>query len=243
VRVQTTQLAPTVWLLGGGSHNSVLVESPEFVTVIEAPLNDERSHAVMAEVKRLVPNKPIRYVVNTHYHWDHSGGLRAYVGAGAQIVTHQRNVDYFTRVLARPRTLVPDNVTATAQFVGINGNGVLGADAAPVMRFYDVGTGSPPYSSHNEFFLVAFLPNEGLLVNADLYTPPAAGATPPPQAMEGVVALGHIIRQFNLKVTQHVPLHGQPGSHEQFLKILGNRVPHDAHGPLVATADSAPSTR
>jgi hypothetical protein len=239
VRVQATQLAPTVWFLGGGSHNSVLVESADFVTVIEAPLNDERSNAVIAEVKRLVPNKPIRYVVNTHYHWDHSGGLRAYVGAGAQIVTHQRNVEYYQRVLARPRTLMPDNVTAMPQFVGINGNGVLGDAANPVMRFYDVGTGSPPYSNHNEFFLVAYLPNEGLLINADLYTPPAANGTLAPQALEGVTALGHIIKQFNLKVTRHVPLHGQPGPHDQFVKLLGDREVLDAHGPLVAPPRTA----
>jgi hypothetical protein len=48
-----------------------------------------------------------------------------------------------------------------------------------------------------------------------------------------VVALGHIIRENRLNVTRHVPLHGQPGSHADFLKLLGNAVPADAHGPLL----------
>jgi hypothetical protein len=61
--------------------------------------------------------------------------------------------------------------------------------------------------------------------------------TPP----EGVMAIGQIIRQYSLNVAQHVPIHGQPGSHEQFLKILGGAVPPDAHGPLVAPPPTSSS--
>jgi hypothetical protein len=63
-RVVATQLAPGVVLLGGGSHNSVAVEFKDFVTVIEGPLNNQRTNAVVAEVKKTFPNKPIRYLVN-----------------------------------------------------------------------------------------------------------------------------------------------------------------------------------
>ncbi len=250
VRVESRQLAPGVWLLGGGTHNSVLVEFRDFVAVVEAPQNDERSQAVVAEVRRLVANKPIRYVVNTHYHWDHSGGLRGLVAAGAQIVTHQRNAEYYGRVMfGRERKLMPDSLSqreellgvfSNPQYVQIGNQGFihdrrpLSTDVSKVMEFFNIGTGSPPYSNHNEFFLVAYLPAEGILINADLYSPPAQGAPMPSPAPEGVVALGHIIKEYNLKVTQHVPIHGQPGSHEQFLKILGGAELPDAHGPLVA---------
>lgn len=257
VRVESRPLAPGVWLLGGGSHNSVLVEFRDFVAVVEAPQHDERSQAVVAEVRRLVPNKPIRYVVNTHYHWDHSGGLRGLVAAGAQIVTHDRNAEYYSRVMfGRERTLMPDSlsqredllgVLTNPQYVRIGNQGFihdrrpLTTDISKVMEFFNIGTGSPPYSNHNEFFLVAYLPAEGILINADLYTPPAQGAPAPSPAPEGVVALGHIIKEFNLKVTQHVPIHGQPGSHEQFLKILGGADLPDAHGPLVAPTTTTSS--
>ena len=63
----------------------------------------------------------------------------------------------------------------------------------------------------------------------------------PSPAPEGVVALGHIIKRYNLKVTQHVPIHGQPGSHDQFLKILGSAELPDAHGPLVAPTTTTSS--
>lgn len=257
VRVESRQLAPGVWLLGGGSHNSVLVEFRDFLTVVEAPQNDERSQAVVAEVRRLVPNKPIRYVVNTHYHWDHSGGLRGLVAAGAQIVTHQRNAEYYGRgMFGRERKLMPDSLSqreellgvfTNPQYVQVGNQGFihdrrpLSTDISKVMEFFNVGTGSPPYSNHNEFFLVAYLPAEGILINADLYSPPAEGAALPSPAPEGVVALGHIIKEYNLKVTQHVPIHGQPGSHEQFLKILGGTEVPDAHGPLVAPTTTTSS--
>jgi glyoxylase-like metal-dependent hydrolase (beta-lactamase superfamily II) len=88
-RAQSQKLADGVWLIAGGTHNSLAVDFRDFATVIEAPLNEERSLAVIAEVGRLIPNKPIRYVVNTHHHFDHSGGLRTYLAQGATIVTHQ----------------------------------------------------------------------------------------------------------------------------------------------------------
>src|SRR5207344_1677271 len=90
VQVVMTQLAPGVVLMGGGSHNSVAVEFKDFVTVIEGPLNQQRSLAVIAEVKRTFPNKPIRYLVNTHNHFDHLGGVRTYVAEGATVITDDR---------------------------------------------------------------------------------------------------------------------------------------------------------
>src|SRR5207248_2492017 len=73
VNIQTTKLAEGVWLIAGGSHNSIAVEFKDFAAIIETPLDDARSNAVIAETKRLIPNKQIKYVVNTHHHWDHAG--------------------------------------------------------------------------------------------------------------------------------------------------------------------------
>jgi hypothetical protein len=108
-RVETEQLADGVWLIGGGSHNSVAVEFRDHVAVIEAPLNEERSLAVIEEVMSLAPTKPIRFIVNTHHHWDHLGGLRSYVHEGATVITHEGNRPYYQEVLrARPWSLQPD---------------------------------------------------------------------------------------------------------------------------------------
>src|SRR5262245_7414811 len=113
VNVTTMQLAPGVWLLGGGSHNSVAVEFRDYITVIEGPLDDDRSNAVIAAAKRVIPNKPIRYLVNTHHHWDHSGGIRAFAAEGATIVTQESNKDFYERIVLapQPRSLSPDRLS------------------------------------------------------------------------------------------------------------------------------------
>ena len=79
IRVESQEVGDGVWLIAGGSHHSVAVEFVDHVTVIEAPLNEARSLAVIGEVYRLIPDKPIKFIVTTHHHWDHLGGLRAYV--------------------------------------------------------------------------------------------------------------------------------------------------------------------
>jgi glyoxylase-like metal-dependent hydrolase (beta-lactamase superfamily II) len=90
----------------------VTVEFRDFVTVVEAPLNEARSLSVIEEVNKLIPNKPIRYVVTTHHHFDHSGGLRAYLSQGTTIVTHESNKDYYLQILFHPGgwTLQPDRL-------------------------------------------------------------------------------------------------------------------------------------
>ena len=109
VRVQSQKLGDGLWLIAGGSHNSVAVEFRDHAAVIEAPLNEERSIAVIGEVNKLIPNKPIKFVVNTHHHWDHLGGIRTYVHEGATVITHEANRPYYQEVLrARPWTLQPD---------------------------------------------------------------------------------------------------------------------------------------
>ena len=102
VKVESQKLADGVWLLGGGSHNSVLVEFNDFVAVVEAPQNEARSLAVIAEANRLVPNKLIRYLVNTHHHMDHAGGLRTYLSQGTTIVTHESNKQYYLDIMFYP---------------------------------------------------------------------------------------------------------------------------------------------
>ena len=67
----TQKIADGVWFLAGGSHNSVLVEYPTYLAMIEAPLDEARSLAVISEARKLAPNKPIKYLINTHHHFDH----------------------------------------------------------------------------------------------------------------------------------------------------------------------------
>ena len=226
VRAASQKLADGVWFIGGGSHNSLAVEFRDFATVIEAPLNEERSLAVIAEVNRLIPNKPIKYVVNTHHHFDHSGGLRTYLAQGATIVTHQNNREYYENVLftTAPRTLQPDRFsTYYPYFSGgrrplpietVNQKYVISDDTRTIDLYPMQGL------NHAANMLLVYLPKEKILVNADLYSPAAAGAAAPmPNA--NMKTLAQNMQRLKLDVSQHVPIHGNPGPGDQFTQIMG----------------------
>jgi glyoxylase-like metal-dependent hydrolase (beta-lactamase superfamily II) len=226
VRVESQKLADGVWLLGGGSHNSVAVEFRDFVTVVEAPLNEDRSLAVIAEVSRLIPKKPIRYLVNTHHHFDHSGGTRTYVAYGAAIVTHQANREFYEKVLfsPAPRALQPDRLFA------LNPDAVRDPVFETVNQKYVISDGTRTLDvypvqglNHAATMLIAYLGKERILINADLYSPPAAGAQPPATPTPSMVTLNQNIQRLRLDVGQHVPIHGRVGTMDEFLKIVGKQ--------------------
>jgi hypothetical protein len=73
-RVISEKVADGIWFIAGGSHNSVLIELADRLILVETPLNDARTLAVIEHAKGLVPGKPIRLAVNSHPHFDHSGG-------------------------------------------------------------------------------------------------------------------------------------------------------------------------
>ena len=225
VRVASQKLADGVWYLGGGSHNSLAVEFKDYAVVIEGPLNDARSNAVIAETHKLIPNKPIRYLVNTHHHFDHLGGIRAFVAEGATVVTDDRNKDFYRNVVLapQPRSLEPDRLS---QFpFATTGPGTLAlqtftdrttiADETRIIELYHVEG-----LNHASDMLVAYLPQSKILVNADLYSPPPAGGNLQ-NVNENAVALFNNVKRLKLDVATHVPIHGNPGPQADFDRIVG----------------------
>jgi hypothetical protein len=243
-KVESQKLADGVWALSGGTHNSMLVEFKDFVAVVEAPNNEARSLALIAEAGRLVPNKPIKYLVNTHHHFDHAGGLRTFLAQGTAIVTHESNKPYYLDIMfyPAPRTLDPDRMAiyspmymisrrpapietvggdtrSTAPFVITDGVRMLEVFHVQDMA-YELGDPSLRQGNHSQDMLMAYLPKERILYNADLYSPPAAGAALPAQTPANKTLHQNIVK-LKLDVAQHVPTHGRVGTNDEFLKIFG----------------------
>jgi len=223
VNIQTTKLADGVWLIAGGSHNSLAVEFKDFATIIEAPLDDARTNAVIAETKRLIPGKQIRYVVNTHHHWDHSGGLRAAYAEGATIVTNELNKDFYERVMLvpQPRSLSPDRLSQFPFATTGPGPGKL----ETYRERHAISDGDQSIISyHVEGFnhagdmAIVYLPKSEILINADM-GPPAAG-TPVANVSPNSIALYNNIKRLKLDVSQHVPIHGNPSSNADFERTV-----------------------
>ena len=203
--VTVEALAAGVWLLAGQSHHSVVIEFSDHLTLIEAPQDDARTLAVIAKARELVPGKPLTKVVNTHHHFDHSGGVRAAVSEGLTLVTHEGNKTFYEDMMARAHTIEPDHLAKNPKPLRLQP--VAGRlemkDASMTVEIYPV-TGS----LHCDTMLMAYLPKQRLLVEVDLYAPPAPNAAVAP-AFPFAPNLLQNIQDLKLKVDRVVPLHGR----------------------------------
>src|SRR6266550_1623286 len=108
VVVTLVELAPNVWRAEGGTHHSLIVDQGARLVVVEAPLNAMRMEAMLDTLRSRFPTKPVGLVINTHHHWDHSGGLRAVLAAGVPVVTHARNLSFVRSIATARKTIRPD---------------------------------------------------------------------------------------------------------------------------------------
>jgi len=198
------KVADGVWILPGGAK-SIAIEFRDHVVVVEAPENEARSLASLDAIRKIIPGKPIRYVINTHTHFDHAGGLRTYAAEGATIVTQAENIPYFQQIWANPRTIAPDRLAKsgrTAVFEGIVGSRMFRDESREMTVYHYTG------NMHNPGMLMVYLPKERLLIEADSWTPPATANEPPGGLVNLVQFLG-VVDRLRLDIQQVLPIHGR----------------------------------
>ena len=200
VEVTAEELAPGVWNLAAG-YNSLLIEFPSYTAVVEAARNDQTALAVIKKAREMVPDKPLQYLINTHYHSDHAGGIRAAVAEGLTVITHEIYRAYFEEVVARPHTVITDHLADNPQPLQIetvSGDGpyeLTDGDRTIVLhRLKD--------NLHADGLLMVYLPRERILVEADVFTPGA-------QASPHAANLLDQVRDLGLRVNRIAPVHGQ----------------------------------
>ena len=209
--VSSEELAPGVWFLAGQSHHSVLVEFGDHLTLIEAPQNDARTLAVIEKARSLRPGKPLTQVINTHHHFDHSGGIRAAVSEGLGVVTHKGNAAFFQSAATRAHTIAPDALAKNPKPLKLEpvGDQMELKDASRTLVLYPLAG-----NGHSDTMLMAYLPQDRLLVEVDLFSPGSA-------AQPYATSLLDAIRKHNLKVDRIVPLHGGIAKLEELAKVGG----------------------
>ena len=217
-RVTADMVANGVWFMAGGSHNSVAIEMKDHLMVIESPLYDGRAAPMLAEVKKLARGKPIAFVVNSHHHFDHSGGLRTAVAEGATLVTSEIARPYFEKTFANPNRINPDALEKSgkkAKVTGVNGKRIFTDGERVVEVYYIEG------SLHAQGFLMVYLPREKILVEADAYTPGPPNAPPPARPSELHLNLVQNIERLKLQVEQILPLHGRVVAVTELYRAVG----------------------
>ena len=198
--VQVEEVGDGIWRLAGQSHHSILIEFDDFLALVEAPQNDARTLAVIAQARELQPDKPLQYVVNTHHHFDHSGGIRAAVSEGLTIITHETNAEFYEDLVQRSHTRMPDTLASNPQELTLE---------LVDNEIYELGEGRRTLqiarvrpNPHTDAMLVGYLPRERILIEADLYTANSAEA---PFAAN----LLRTLDEREWRVDQVLPLHGQ----------------------------------
>ena len=140
----------------------------DHIMLIESPLFDGRALPLMAEVRKLAIGKSIAVVVNSHHHFDHSGGLRTAVAEGATLVTSELARPYFEKTLANPNRINPDALEKSGKkpvITGVNGKRVFTDGDRVVEVYYIEG------SLHAQGFMMVYLPKEKILIEADASRP------------------------------------------------------------------------
>ena len=206
VRVDSKQMGEGVYYLTGATHHSLVVEMKDHIVLVDVPNNVARATAVLAKAKELVPNKPIRYLVTSHHHWDHLGGIRMAMNEGATIVTHQSNKAFLERVAKTAHTINPDPLSTSkkgAKIQTVGDKGVLTDGSRTIELHLLKGY------EHTGDMLVVYLPKEKLLAEPDAFTPPPQAGTPLIRpAIPFAKTLYDNIQRLKLDVQVITPFHG-----------------------------------
>src|SRR5215475_12246129 len=189
-----------------GAYNALAIEFADHILLFEpGPQNEARAQAIIAEAKKVIPNKPIRYGVISHHHFDHTSGLPAVVAEGITIVTPQVNRDFLMNALSAPRTLAPDSLSKSGKkplIEGFTGDKRVFQDATRTFEVHVI-KGLP----HADGLVIGYLPKEKILVYADMFNLPPANDPVPNPPVVGTMVFVDNIERLKLEPTQIMSIH------------------------------------
>jgi glyoxylase-like metal-dependent hydrolase (beta-lactamase superfamily II) len=213
--VSSEKLAEGVYRITGG-YISLAVEFRDHVVVLEGGQSEARGLAVIAETKKLFPNKRIKYVVNTHPHFDHMSGLAPFCAEGAIVLTDDNSKYFVEQALLSPRTLVGDTLAKSKKKPKVEGvveKMVLQDETRTVELHHVAGL------EHSDAMLMAYLPKEKILFTAD-FNPPPAGQPVSPSIATLVQNIERLQLDFDRHVMVHAPNPDRPMTKADLLALV-----------------------
>ena len=171
MNVMVEELGDGLYMLttGAWSYDSIVIEFEDYIMMLEAGQSQRRAQAYVDEVRRMYPDKPLRYVMNTHPHSDHTGGLPVLVAEGATIIAHKNAQEFFERALNTPRTLLDDALARNPHPAWVDPveDVKVYSDGDRRVEIYHIWP-----TPHSNALLVAYIPREGILYQGDFSLPP-----------------------------------------------------------------------
>lgn len=217
-----TKLAKDVYYINavetGGIffYSSMFVAFKDYVLVVEAPLSDALSQAIIAKIKETVPDKPIKYLVPTHYHLDHISGVRSYVAEGSTIITTPLNQNLFEKLISMPHPLNPDRLSLKPRPISIETfkEKRVFSDGERSVELYNIGP-----TPHVDEMVIVYLPQEKIVFASDLFMNNVKGEVN--LADPSTVFFYQKIQQLGLQIETIASGHGGLGTLEDLKKAAG----------------------
>ena len=183
------ELAPNVQMVQGGGANNLIVNMKDGLVVVDAPTDQGQSQWVIDAAKKKYPGKPIKALVLTHHHMDHTGGMRAFVAEGAKVYVPAQDKAYFEKVAKAPHTVDQDAQQKANKPANVEGV----ADTASIKDDQEEITLMNIQNPHVDGMLLVHLPKENVLWVTDLVSPRGPVGRNP-----GTVAVGEALRKHNI---------------------------------------------
>jgi glyoxylase-like metal-dependent hydrolase (beta-lactamase superfamily II) len=198
--VEAQMLGPGAFKITG-NYTSLALDMGDHILVVESGASDARGIEVMAAAKKAIPNKPVRFVVNSHPHFDHASGLAAAVAEGATILTHRNNEPVLEQLLAGPRTLPGDSLSKvtnrrTNVVEAIADRDVRRGTNGKVVELHHVA------NEHSDGMFAVYLPAEKVLWTADV-----SAVNPSPAQLGILKSVVQAVNRLNLDYSSWIQAH------------------------------------
>ena len=210
--VQSLHVQGNVWMLVSGAANAAVQIGGDGVLVVDT-MTDALAEPMIAEIKRLAGNKPIRWIVNTHAHADHTGGNAKVAAAGrsiiagnfagqagqaaanyAQIIAHENTGNR----LAAVQPALPVQATPAETFFGTRHELFFNDEAVQLVHVPN---------AHSDGDVMVFFRKSDVLVAGDLYV----NATFPVIDMAQGGSIKGVLAALNTVIDITVPRRKQEG--------------------------------
>ena len=214
--LRLNELAPGVFHVVGGSHNSLLVEMSDHLVMVDAPVSDAQSLWVVNAAKQRFPNKPIKWLVLTHHHMDHAGGMRGVLGEGAILVVGQGTSGHYRKVLAAPMERNPDMKPmdfSRVQILEVPESHVMSDSSGRQVIAYAMLD-----NPHAKGLLMAYVPHARLGFVTDVWSP---GTPMPDKPNAALLSVTNTVKRAGIQPERFAGGHGSVAPYETLTKVTG----------------------
>ena len=205
-------IAPGVAFIPG-AWNTIVIRQEDGIVVIEAPISNAYSAAVLAEAQALFPSLPIKAVVTTSDAWPHFAGIREYVAHAIPVYALDRNLPILGRNVDASYASKPDleyKVRQAATFRSVSGMTVVGTGRNRMVLY-------PLRGETTERQMMVYFPELRLLYGSDAFQQDGHGEFTFPQAVDEVVDAA---TREHLAVDRVVMMHIAPEPWQNLLTTL-----------------------